>query len=51
VGRVKVDGRVTTKEAFARPKYKMIIAGSRREGREEEKTCEARTERGGTFSQ
>jgi hypothetical protein len=33
VGREKVDGSVTTKEAFARPKYIVIIAASRDEDR------------------
>jgi hypothetical protein len=35
VGRENVDGSVTTKEAFARPKYVGIIAGSRQEDRGE----------------
>jgi hypothetical protein len=37
VGRVKVDGSETTKEAIARPKYRMIIAGFRRKDRGREK--------------
>jgi hypothetical protein len=37
VGQEKIDGSVTTKEAFARPKYVVIIAGSRREERGEAK--------------
>jgi hypothetical protein len=36
---VKVDGSETTKEAFARPKYKEIIAGVRHENRGKEKNA------------